>query len=317
MSSQEEDGTTLLGSAGAEDDESMAGLMLVFLSACCVSVVSLLVKICSRSMSAIQVTWLGSCGRLAALWCVSRPRAVRASWRWVSLRCIAGWLGLLCFAAAVSVLDLGSATAVARATSARNPLVVASTVVGLGLICRPSRTPWWASALALAAGAASAVVKRAVRALPDDFWTAAHLNAVFGLVASPLALLLSPEPVLKLRGRPQIAPLPLGLCLLAGAVDVASQLCFAAALKRAPPNVAPAAARVLDVTASFAWHRLFFDSRALDNNGVFYSAEPDGLAGLGAALVVGPPLLLALRAQKTRRRPRPAKSTEVVNQLGY
>lgn len=292
-----------------EEENAIIGMILVALSGIVLSVVSVLLKISAQSLACFEMTWLAGIGRWACLWCMTRPYYFRSPWQLMARRCILGWLGFTCVAFTIGELDLGTATAIATA-SWRIPknrfdfMTLLVTVTGVAIACRPILWygVWLPYASACVASLCSAGVGHTIKSLNEgDFSSAAHANAVFALVVSPIALLFTDAPVLKVIGTPRVDPIPLAAAVAAGAFDVAGQLCVDAAIKRAPSYRVPVAARALDVGAAFAWQHLLFSSPLNDRAYFAYSPAPDHTTAAGAALLVLSPLLTELYKRCKRR----------------
>lgn len=310
----ERDEDTLLaarkkGKLEDEEENAIVGMILVALSGIVLSVVSVLLKISAQSLACFETTWLAGIGRWACLWCITRPHYFRSPWQLLARRCILGWIGFTCVAFTIGELDLGSATAIATAAwrlpkNRLDFMTLLATITGVAIACRPILWygAWLPYAAACVAGLCSAGVGHAIKSLNEgDFSSAAHANALFALVLSPIALLFTDAPVLKVIGTPRVDPVPLAAAVAAGAFDVAGQLCVDAAIKRAPSYRVPVAARALDVGAAFAWQHLLFSSPKYDRAYFSYSPAPDHATAAAAALLVFSPLLTELCKRRKRR----------------
>jgi len=112
----------------------------------------------------------------------------------------------------------------------------------------------------------------------DDFAALAHANALFGIVASPVAMIgLSGPPVVRASSMRSTTLLAVAG---AGAAGVANQLLLAFGLQRAPAALG-AVLRTLEVAFGFFWQSALF------------GGKPAATSLAGAALIVGASLLAA------------------------
>ena len=233
---------------------------------------------------------------------VIRPRLTRVHWRLHLGRTVFGWLGVSLMFAAVAFIPLADATAI----SFLNPVFAMMLAIPL-LKERVGRIRWSAAAIALA----GALIL--LRPTPESFQPAALLALGAALVMGlelifikalsgrerPLQILLINNMIGFCIATAAVLPVwqpptPLQWAALAGVggLMACAQACFVNGMARADASyVAPFSY----ATLLFA---TFYDFAA-------FGVVPDVISGLGASVILGGALMLAIREGRLRRDPAP------------